>query len=240
MRKLYVVLSLIIVTFAHAQSPTALEGNYNVLVEVLNFEVGPYTFSNEPITSIAPNQYRTVSVGHFYPLGTPAGSANTTAVYVPGPQNYGYIFQLNGTNVVLDENQTAFQYWGNFFWQIPMQVAASVYDPSSGIIILEWSMEFPGGNRQYRTTYTPINIGVDSFSTDGMQFYPNPVKDVLNFTKIENETSYSIFNLLGQQVGGGALNTTSQQIVMVDFPAGTYLIKLQSATGSKTIKILKK
>ncbi|WP_432672693.1 choice-of-anchor J domain-containing protein [Flavobacterium sp. SM2513] len=80
---------------------------------------------------------------------------------------------------------------------------------------------------------TPVN-DYNTFS-----FYPNPVKDVLNISSTAAITQVTVYNLLGQNVLETSLNSSTTAVDLSGLPKGTYLVKILTATVSKTIKVIK-
>jgi hypothetical protein len=68
-------------------------------------------------------------------------------------------------------------------------------------------------------------------TTAGINVYPNPANDELNvsFTNIPGkETSYLVYNLMGQQVLNGTLKTTTlDKIDISSLPSGVYMLAVQ-------------
>lgn len=75
---------------------------------------------------------------------------------------------------------------------------------------------------------------------DGFKVYPNPTTNWLNIEFTSDINAVSVFNLLGQQVIYKKINTTNTQIDMSELNAGTYLVKIDTENGSKTLKVVKK
>jgi hypothetical protein len=82
-------------------------------------------------------------------------------------------------------------------------------------------------------------LGIPTFNTSTIKVYPNPVKDVLNFTSTKVITTIQINNLLGQEVGAKAINKINGQADLSNLAAGTYLVKITSEDGIKTVKVIK-
>lgn len=82
-------------------------------------------------------------------------------------------------------------------------------------------------------------LGTKDFSSADFKFYPNPVKDVLNLSYIQNISNVSVFNLLGQKVLENTTNATSAQVDMSNLASGSYLVKVTSDNQTKTIKVIK-
>jgi hypothetical protein len=70
-------------------------------------------------------------------------------------------------------------------------------------------------------------------------YYPNPVKDVLNFLFIQKIDRLTVYNLLGQEILTKNFNQTDGQLDMSTLTKGSYLIKIMYENLTKTIKIIK-
>lgn len=82
-------------------------------------------------------------------------------------------------------------------------------------------------------------LGTEDFNANKVAFYPNPVKDVLNLSAIENIDSVSIFNLSGQKLVNKTINANETVIDMSSFSTGTYIVNVISDKNVKTIKVVK-
>jgi hypothetical protein len=72
---------------------------------------------------------------------------------------------------------------------------------------------------------------------EGFNMYPNPVKDVLNITTLQNTTkNVQIFNVLGKQIL--AKTVTGTTINVANLNAGIYLIKVEEAGNTITRKLV--
>lgn len=87
-------------------------------------------------------------------------------------------------------------------------------------------------------TFT-VTLGTDTFDLKSFNYYPNPVTDVLNVNYSQNINNITVYNLLGQQILDKQANSTSVQVDLAQLAAGTYLVKVQSDTASKVVKIVK-
>ena len=68
--------------------------------------------------------------------------------------------------------------------------------------------------------------------------YPNPVKgDVLNISNLEVDSTYTIYNMVGQELGKGKIENES--IYVGSLSAGTYLIEVSNANGSSSKRFIK-
>jgi chitodextrinase len=85
------------------------------------------------------------------------------------------------------------------------------------------------GNRLYETE--------NSESIDFV-LYPNPVKgDLLNIFNLEGDSTYIIYNMMGQELGKG--NIENETIYVGSLSTGTYLIQISNENGFKTKPFIK-
>lgn len=89
-----------------------------------------------------------------------------------------------------------------------------------------------------------VAILVDTFlengnlSSDKFAYYPNPVKDVLNFKGNEIVKSVQIFDLGGKLILNQNSNSISN-INLSSFPKGTYVVKVKTEKQEKVFQIIK-
>jgi chitodextrinase len=68
--------------------------------------------------------------------------------------------------------------------------------------------------------------------------YPNPVKgDVVNISNLEMDSNYTIYNMMGQELGKGKIENES--IYVGSLAAGTYLIEVSNTNGSSSKRFIK-
>lgn len=71
-----------------------------------------------------------------------------------------------------------------------------------------------------------------------VQIYPNPVKgSVLNVRTLENDATYTIMNIMGQQVAKGKI--TSGAINVERLQSGVYMIQIEAGSNTVTKKFIK-
>jgi len=87
---------------------------------------------------------------------------------------------------------------------------------------------------------TATTLATENFFTQNYAVYPNPADSVLNITGKNNVevTSAQITDLNGRVVK--TVNGAVSQINITDLTAGVYFLKLNSAQGAGTTKIVKK
>ncbi|WP_165585023.1 T9SS type A sorting domain-containing protein [Chryseobacterium taiwanense] len=74
----------------------------------------------------------------------------------------------------------------------------------------------------------------------GLQFYPNPVTDVLHIKSKNKLESFEIYSSVGQTVQRGGLQDTNAQITMSSLPTGVYYVKVKTEKAVVTEKVVKK
>lgn len=82
-------------------------------------------------------------------------------------------------------------------------------------------------------------LSTPDIAAKNISFHPNPVKDVLHLSSVETMTEASVYNVLGQQVVKTSLGSNQATLDLSSLNAGTYIVKVSSANGQKTIKIAK-
>ncbi|MGU3376563.1 T9SS type A sorting domain-containing protein [Chryseobacterium sp. M5A1_1a] len=117
-------------------------------------------------------------------------------------------------------------------------------DPSDGLSIM--TNNVAGVKSQsFFTKYaksacSQMSVVEISASQAGIQFYPNPVQDILYIKSKEPLVSYELYGATGQSVRQGALSTMQGQVTLSSLPTGTYYIKLTTKSSAVTEKIMKK
>ncbi len=82
-------------------------------------------------------------------------------------------------------------------------------------------------------------LGVPTNEIMPLQFSPNPVRNVLTLKSDVILKSVKVYNLLGQKVHEHSLNDSQASIDLSNLHSGNYILKAQSESGQKTIKIVK-
>ena len=84
-----------------------------------------------------------------------------------------------------------------------------------------------------------FSLSTQSFDFAGLKYYPNPVTNQVTVSLSEHITKYLVFNMVGQQVLGSNVNANSTSVDMSSLPSGTYMLQIETANASKTIKLIK-
>ncbi|MDX1462786.1 MAG: T9SS type A sorting domain-containing protein [Marinirhabdus sp.] len=83
-------------------------------------------------------------------------------------------------------------------------------------------------------------LGVNEFDASTISTYPNPATDVLNVSAQEQITAITIYNMLGQQVIALTPDSNVSAVNVSTLRAGVYMAQIATATGSKTVKFVKR
>lgn len=82
-------------------------------------------------------------------------------------------------------------------------------------------------------------LGTEDFNGVKVAAFPNPVTNDLNFGSTEVINEITIYNMLGQSVLQDAPNSSNVSLDVSQLPTGTYIARIATATGSKTLKVVK-
>lgn len=82
-------------------------------------------------------------------------------------------------------------------------------------------------------------LGTPNNDWNSLTYYPNPIKDYLILSNIQEINSIVIYNILGQKVQETTLNATQAKIDMSNLPTGNYMAKVMAGNQIKTIKLIK-
>jgi chitodextrinase len=68
--------------------------------------------------------------------------------------------------------------------------------------------------------------------------YPNPVKgDLLNIANLDSQSTYRIFNMLGQELGSGKIENNAINVALLN--SGTFLLEVSNGTSTSTKRFIK-
>lgn len=81
-------------------------------------------------------------------------------------------------------------------------------------------------------------LSVDEVFASNFRIYPNPAKDFLNISTLNNVNieSVKLFNLIGKEVYSG--DSSTQQINISNLNKGLYLLKIEADSGSLNKKVI--
>jgi hypothetical protein len=79
----------------------------------------------------------------------------------------------------------------------------------------------------------------ESWESNSVKVYPNPVKGILNLSYSEAINSVKVINMLGQELLSKEVNAATAQIDLSNFTNGTYIIQITIGSTAKTVKVIK-
>lgn len=84
-----------------------------------------------------------------------------------------------------------------------------------------------------------IILSNDSFATNSLKVYPNPVSDILTVSYNEVIDSITIYNMMGQVVIKEKSSSNTIIVNTSNLTAGTYLVRITSGNNNKVIRVIK-
>lgn len=97
-----------------------------------------------------------------------------------------------------------------------------------------------GQAEDYTVNVTNSLSTLEVMSKNKIGVYPNPVSDVLNIEAKEKIERFDIFDLTGKTVLSDKANSNRLEINVSHLSTGNYLLKVKTASGTSTQKIIKK
>lgn len=95
------------------------------------------------------------------------------------------------------------------------------------------------GESDVNISSTPL-MGVSDNAIEGFTYHPNPTTGKLSFKGKDKIDTVVIFNLSGQKIWQETVNAASGQIDLSKFPAGVYLMQVETNGQRGAYKIIKK
>lgn len=106
-----------------------------------------------------------------------------------------------------------------------------------------WQPTYGGGNSDWwYAIYSENTVSTSEHLTrHGFSLYPNPAADAvtLKSISIQEEGSYTLYDISGRAVLQGAIRGFETRILTRHLPAGVYLLRAESAHGNTVIKLMK-
>ncbi|MFK7925824.1 MAG: T9SS type A sorting domain-containing protein [Bacteroidia bacterium] len=131
---------------------------------------------------------------------------------------------------------------GDGAWQSVDIAVPGITGDLSGAI----QIKFDGGNGSTNAIYVDNLyfykgefVGIDEFDHTEFNVYPNPTNDVWNIQSIEKMELVQVFDLQGKQVLTLTANSETVSINASGLTNGVYFVRVSSATGTKSVKLIK-
>lgn len=191
----------------------------------------------------------------------PQGNSSTIAVHVYFNQNgntpgLGSIYNSSGTLLANFQYGTGGIMFFRFDVNLNNDTVKFYQGDGSGNVAYDGPLYSDGGNlgginfwrfnnntEFFVDTFQFWSVEVldtEDFAADAFSFYPNPVKDFLNFNSKTAIDGIEVYDIMGKKVLQENPQSISPSIDMSNLVAGTYFAKVTIGDASKTLKIIKK
>lgn len=134
------------------------------------------------------------------------------------------------------------EHTGTLHWYADEELTVELPDTTPVVIHTTYYVTQSLGDCESEAT----EIMADNFLNTGnpvkdeFAYYPNPVRDRLNFKGSEKVQSVQIFDMSGRlMIDQTSRNSGIEQLDVSSLPKGSYVVKAQTEKGMKTFKIIK-
>ncbi|MCK0109322.1 T9SS type A sorting domain-containing protein [Flavobacteriaceae bacterium S0825] len=85
------------------------------------------------------------------------------------------------------------------------------------------------------------NLGLEDFEENSFAISPNPGRDKLNLklSKLNNNTTIEVFDVLGKKIYADKINTITKTVNVSQWNNGVYLVRLTTDAGTQTKRFVK-
>ena len=102
-------------------------------------------------------------------------------------------------------------------------------------------VEGPNGCTSLPTAVTvTIVLGLNDLDLASLKYYPNPADSELTVSYKEPIRSIEIYDILGKQIKVQKFETNEVRLDVSRLSSGTYMLKVQTDSGSEFVKVVKK
>ena len=85
-----------------------------------------------------------------------------------------------------------------------------------------------------------LTTGIDPEESIGLKVYPNPTNTNVHVSADKLITSIDLFDAVGSMIGKVNVNAFSKEIPLASFNPGLVLLRVQTVSGTKTVKVVKR
>lgn len=116
-----------------------------------------------------------------------------------------------------------------------LEVGDSVINDASIVFDYNW----PIITNEAETVFAALSTG--NFTMDAsVKIYPNPSGGLVNITASSNITSYELYDIQGRLLQSGTVNDTTAKFDISQRATGMYFVKVNTETGIKVEKVIRK
>lgn len=191
----------------------------------------------------------------FVVCSTPLGCEWTVRVTGPGTQGDEVSWYLKNTagQMLLIGNNYSYGYddTQTIYAEGPLEFYIEAkgdfndntpsYSVSNGTTVVAQG-QLNGGDEVTKTNLNCASMAVEQVTTSKLQFYPNPVIDILKVSGAQEIITIDIFSTDGKLVKANQkINAKNGEINLSNLSSGLYIVKAKMKDGStQTMKVLKK
>ena len=86
---------------------------------------------------------------------------------------------------------------------------------------------------------TEYDLGIVSQEFTSLKMYPNPVKNTLNIENTNTIQSVTVYDLSGKSLVQQKVDNKKVNLDISHLPKGMYMVRIATANGAKTMKVIK-
>ncbi|MGG7036124.1 MAG: zinc-dependent metalloprotease [Flavobacterium sp.] len=121
-----------------------------------------------------------------------------------------------------------------------MRISVNAQNPITNDMINGITPFFIGDTKDFGIYVPdPQSLRTEQYTLNNLNYYPNPVKDVLTITNTDNIEKVEIYNITGQLLLSENFQDTDIKVNLSQLVRGAYIAKVYANGGKSSIKILK-
>ncbi|MGB0868125.1 MAG: T9SS type A sorting domain-containing protein [Flavobacteriales bacterium] len=101
-----------------------------------------------------------------------------------------------------------------------------------------WYANYSSNHNYIRFKVSSPNVGTQDYNAINVSVSPNPTNGLLNITSQSNETTVTVFDMLGQEVLS-TVNGGNFSVDLTNEKTGIYFVKISNELGTATSKIVR-
>lgn len=195
------------------------------------------------------NPSTSVTTGTYYISSVQSGcETNRAAVHITvtarpnaptGNTQQSFVDAAQVSDLVMNES--------GIVWYASYNDAINGVNPLPSYVALQQGKTYyavitgPGGCNSLPTAVTvTITVGVNELDLASLNYYPNPAETELTVAYKEPIRTIEVYDLSGKRVKVQHFESNEVRINVTELASGTYMLNVQTDTGSQFIKIVKK
>lgn len=115
---------------------------------------------------------------------------------------------------------------------------STITNPTTSFSLSEWD-SYPQDACDNLGQHTIATLSTSNFEKSTIKIYPNPIKGNTLNAEVKSTTNYQVYDILGKKILSGTVTTNNKKINVSRLKNGIYILKLETANGSVTKKLIK-